>query len=84
MERKKLSIKKQTNDQTLPRKTSNLYKVDYKIQDTDGFQKIQIIVPPEGRTALMQRCECSLGTSISHNDTGHRGGLIPFLTNQTG
>lgn len=52
--------------------------MDYKIQDTDGFQKIKIIVPLEGRTALMQRCECSLGTSILHNDTGHRGGLIPF------
>lgn len=85
MKRKKLSIKKQTiNDQTLPQKTSNLYKVDYKIQDTDGFQKIKMIVPLQGRTALAQRHECSLGTSISHNDTGHRGGSIPFVTNQTG
>lgn len=58
--------------------------MDYKIQDTDGFQKIKMIVPLEGRTALTQPRECSLGTSISHNDTGHRGGLIPFLTNQTG
>lgn len=53
-EEKTLSIKKTTkqNDQTLPQKTSNLYKVDYKIQDTDGFQKIKMIVPLQGRTAL--------------------------------
>lgn len=32
-------------------KSSNLYKVDYKIQDTDGFHKIH--VPLQGFSALI-------------------------------
>lgn len=36
MKRENVIIKKRKPSS----KTSNLYKVDYKIQDTDGFQKI--------------------------------------------
>lgn len=36
-----LSLKKKKIKKSKPSsKTSNLYKVDYKIQDTDGFHKI--------------------------------------------
>lgn len=34
--------KKKKLNQNLPRKTSNVYKVDYKIQDTDGFHRIHV------------------------------------------
>lgn len=54
--------------------------MDYKIQDTDGFQKVQMIVPPSCNIEN----ECRLGRSISCSGPGHRGGSIPFLTNQTG
>lgn len=44
--------KKKTNSKTKTflAQTSNLYKVDYKIQDTDGFHKIH--VPLLGSSAL--------------------------------
>lgn len=36
-----LSLKKKSKSKPSS-KTSNLYKVDYKIQDTDGFHKIHV------------------------------------------
>ena len=37
-----LKTKKSFKIETFLEKTSNLYKVDYKIQDTDGFHKIHV------------------------------------------
>lgn len=37
-----LSLKKKKFKIKTFLKTSNLYKVDYKIQDTDGFRKIHV------------------------------------------
>lgn len=44
-----------------------MYKVDYKIQDTDGFHKIHV---PHRDPALTAQTAGSTGTSLTEN-TGH-------------
>lgn len=44
-----------------------MYKVDYKMQDTDGFHKIHV---PHRAPALTAQAAGSMGTSQTEN-TGH-------------